>query len=96
MHEAADLVSLTHNNANDYTLVVYRTELGEVRQVLRRKGVVELIVITYDGGEAFVKERGYELREIGYRELARVQDHIEGLIYAAPSHAEASENSQTL
>ncbi len=80
IYESDDLVSIVHNNATDYTLLVYENTSGRTRQVLRRKGICELLLIETDEGTYILKERGQEPRKLSASTVAAVQAHLEELV----------------
>lgn len=80
-YENEDLVTIVHNEVSDYTLLVYRTGSGVTHQVLRRKGVCEMVLTETPAGEFLLKERGEAPRKINARMVAAVKNHLHELIY---------------
>ncbi len=89
VYEEEDLVTVAHNKASDYTLLIYKTQDGLSKQVLRHKGVCELMLIETKRGEFVLKERGEELRKLEAEAVPAVLDRIEHFVYETqlrPAH----------
>ena len=56
VYERDDLVTITHNKESDYTLLIYQSPTGRIRNVLRRKGVCELLLYETNDGDFFLVE----------------------------------------
>lgn len=84
-YESEDLLSIQHNEYNNYMLMVYRDALGQTRHVLRRNGVAE-IVLTYTlEGNIELKTRGKKVKLIQAIEAGHVTQRINSLLQAGPS-----------
>ena len=81
IHEEEDLVTFSHNKVTDYTLLVYESDNGDTRQVLRHKGVCELILIETKDGEYMLKKRGEEKQKLEPQHVPDVKSRMETLIF---------------
>ena len=95
IYESDDLETIAHNRTNDYTLLTYRNTWGGSRQVLRRKGVCEMMLIETDEGEFLLKERGQEPRRIGPSALGEIEARIEQIMFSEPTNPEIVESTGT-
>ena len=80
-YERDALVSMRHNKHNDYTVLVYRDPLGQLRQVVRRKGVCEMVVTYTASGDITLKARGEGLRRLQPAEADVLSLHIKALLH---------------
>ena len=81
--EAEDLMSVQHNEFNDYILLVYRDPLGQTRHVLRRYGITEIVLTYTIEGKIVLKARGKKEREIKPTEAGHITQRINGLLNAS-------------
>ncbi len=81
VHERDDLITIAHNAKSDYTLIVYRSEAGRMRKVLRKGGICELLLIETDKGQFLLKERGQEPRKLSARNVLDLESNLQDLIY---------------
>lgn len=79
-YENDDLISMRHNKHNDYTVLVYRDPLGQLRQVVRRKGVCEMVITYTVSGDITLKARGEDLRRLQPAEADDLSRHIKTLL----------------
>lgn len=79
-YEQEDLVSVQHNRDNAYTLLIYRNALGQVRYVLRRQGVCEMVLTRTETGALLLKERGRAERPVDADEAHRLTRRLETLV----------------
>ena len=87
--EKEDLVTFSHNKMTDYTLLVYESENGDTRQVLRHSGVCELILVETKEGEYLLKKRGEEAQKINPEDVPYIKNRINSLVYDNISDAKA-------
>ena len=73
---------MTHNKSTDYTLLVYSAKDGAIRQVLRYKGAVELILIELPDGEYRIKKRGEDFERVAPEDVYQIKSRLESLIFA--------------
>ena len=83
------LVTFSHNKMTDYTLLVYESDNGDTRQVLRHEGVYELILIETSDGEYLLKKRGEEAQKLDPEAVPDVKNRISNLVYGTISDAKA-------
>ena len=81
IHENEDLVTFSHNKMTDYTLLVYQSDNGDTRQVLRHNGVCELILIETHDGDYMLKKRGEESQKLDPHLVPDVKSRMQNLIY---------------
>ena len=81
--EAEDLMSVQHNDYNDYILLVYRDPLGQTRHVLRRYGITEMVLTYTIEGKIVLKARGKKERVIKPTEAGHITQRINGLLNAS-------------
>ena len=79
-YEEDDLVSMRHNANNDYTVLVYRDPLGQLRQVVRQRGVCEMVITYTVSGDILFKERGESLRRLQPSEADDLSLRIKALL----------------
>ena len=91
LHEEEDLVTFSHNKMTDYTLLVYQSENGDKRQVLRHNGVCELILIETREGEYMIKKRGEESQRLEPHLVPDVKSRMQNLIYTNMTDAVISD-----
>jgi hypothetical protein len=80
IYESDDLVSIIHNNATEYTLLVYQDTAGRSLQVLRRKGICELMLIELGEGDYLLKEQGRDYRKLSSSSVVAIRSHMEELV----------------
>ena len=86
-YETDDLISIQHNEYNNCLLMVYRDQLGQTTNVLRRNGVTE-IVLTYTlDGYIVLKMRGEKTRKIEVNEAGHITHRINSLLNAGEEKA---------
>lgn len=91
IHESEDLVTFSHNKMTDYTLLVYQSEDGDTRQVLRHNGVCEMILIETRDGDYTLKKRGEETKMLEPHLVPDVKNRMNSLIYNNLSDADLSD-----
>ncbi|MBX2819453.1 MAG: hypothetical protein KTR29_07220 [Rhodothermaceae bacterium] len=91
VHENEDLVTFSHNKATDYTLLVYQSENGDKRQVLRHNGVCEMILIETRDGDYTLKKRGEDSQKLEPHLVPDVKSRMHSLIYSNISDANISD-----
>ena len=75
----------------DYTLLVYESDNGDKRQVLRHNGVCELILIETREGEYMLKKRGEDSRKLDPDLVPDVKNRMHNLIYTNMTDAAVSD-----
>ena len=80
--EDEDLITFTHNKATDYTLLVYRSNDGGTRQVVRHRGELEFVLLKTESGDYALKKRGEEYRVLEPEAVLAVKHRVERLIYS--------------
>lgn len=81
-YERDELVSMHFNKTNDYTLLVYRDGIGQVRHVLRRSGVFEMLVTYTFTGEVKLLVRGQKERILKSYEAQEITTYVNDIIHA--------------
>lgn len=93
-YERDQLVSVRHNSQNEYTLIVYRDPLGQMRHVLRRHGIFELSLTHTRAGIVDLKERGQAARSLTPDEVTRLTARINDLLRDALQPAQTTVTSE--
>ncbi|MGI9175492.1 MAG: hypothetical protein ACR2GR_09275 [Rhodothermales bacterium] len=84
-YENDDLVSMRHNQNTDYTVLVYRDSLGQLRQVVRKQGVCEMVITYTVTGDILLKERGEGPRRLQPSEADVLSHRIKTLLRRKPT-----------
>lgn len=79
-YENDNLISMRHNKHNGYTLLTYRDPLGQVRQVVRKKGVCEMVITYSVSGDVTLKARGEDVRHLQPTEAIDLTRRIKALL----------------
>ena len=79
-YEHDDLISMRHNKHNGYAVLLYRGPLGQLRQVVRQKGVCEMVITYAASGDITLKEPGEDLRHLQPTEADALALHIKTLL----------------
>ena len=80
---------MRHNQNTDYTVLVYRDPRGQLRQVVRKQGVCEMIITYTVTGDILLKTRDEDLRRLQPHEADALAQEIKTLLRQkqAPSYA---------
>lgn len=81
-YERDELVSVHFNKSNDYTLLIYRDGIGQVRHVLRRSGVFEMVVTYTFTGDVKLLIRGQKERTLQSYEAQEITSYVNEIIHA--------------
>ena len=84
-YENDDLISMRHNENTDYTVLVYRDSLGQLRQVVRKQGVCEMVITYTVTGDILLKERGEDPRRLQPSEADVLSHRIKTLLRRKPA-----------
>ena len=76
---------MRHNQNTNYTVLVYRDALGQLRQVVRKQGVCEMVITYTVTGDILLKERGADPRRLQPREADVLAHRIKTLLRRKPT-----------